>query len=199
MSVKTSRLRTWLIGCMMAVTSVPLAADQLDPVNPAKGVRTWQWSGDGVRLRLTQILPDQVRGFYQARGFSVGAAESIARACVFQTVMKNDAAMGAVANDLGEWWIKTDGRRHTLKLEQQWQQQWNELEVSPSARLAFRWALFPTVQSFAHGDWNMGMTTFALPPSTVFDLYVIWRVGETTYDAVMRDVMCAARPAKEDP
>ena len=196
-SVKTSGLRICLIGCAIAITSLSLAADELDPVNPAKGVRTWRWSGDGVRLRLTQILPDQVRGFYQARGFSVEATEFIARACVFQTVLKNDAASGPVEINLAEWWIKTDGRQRALKLEQQWQHQWKQLDVSQSARLAFRWALFPTVQSFANGDWNMGMTTFALPPSTVFDLHVTWRVGDRSYDAVVRDVECAPRSAKE--
>jgi hypothetical protein len=179
---------------MIVLTSTPLAADELDPVNPAKGVRTWRWSGYGVSLRLTQILPDQVRGFYQARGFRAEEADLIARACVFQTVLKNEASENPVKIDLTEWRIEADGHKKQLKLEQQWQQQWERLDVSQTARLAFRWALFPTVQSFAKGDWNMGMTMFALPPSTVFDLHVNWRVGDRSHDAVVRALECLTEP-----
>lgn len=187
---KITRRRTWPIICMMAMTSTSLAADELDPVNPAKGVRTWRWSGDGVSLRLTQILPDQVRGFYQARGFNVAETDLIARTCVFQTVLKNEASSGPVDTNLAEWWIEVDGHKGELKLEQQWQQQWESLDVSQTARLAFRWALFPTVQSFAKGDWNMGMTMFALSPSTVFDLHVNWVVGDRSHGAVVRALQC---------
>ena len=190
MGIKLNWVWTWLIISTIAMTSVSFAADELDPVNPAEGVRTWRWSGDGVRLRLTQILPDQVRGFFQARGFGAEATEFIARACVFQTVMKNEASPGAVEINLAEWWIEVDGHKSTLKLEQQWQEQWKSLDVSQTARVAFRWALFPTVQSFAKGDWNMGMTMFALPPSTVFDLHIHWRVGDRRYDATVRNVEC---------
>ncbi len=190
--------RTRVIICLIAMTSASFAAEELDPINPAKGVRTWRWSGDGVSLRLTQLLPDQVRGFYQARGFGAAEADLIARACVFQTVMKNEASANPVEVNLAEWWVEVEDDKKPLKLEQQWQQQWERLEVPQTARLAFRWALFPTVQSFANGDWNMGMTMFALPPSTVFDLHVNWQVGERSHEAVVRDVECVARSSKEN-
>ncbi len=190
MTTKITWLSTYLIVCMTAITSVSVAADELDPVNPARGVRTWRWSGDGVSLRLTQLLPDQVRGFYQARGFGAAETEFIAGACVFQTVMKNKTSNNPVAINLAEWWIETAGHKKQLKLEHQWQQQWERLDVPQTARLAFRWALFPTVQSFAKGDWNMGMTMFALPPSTVFDLHANWRAGDQSHEAVMRNVEC---------
>jgi hypothetical protein len=176
---------------MMTMGSVSLAADELDPVNPAKGVRTWRWAGHGVHLRLTQILPDQLRGFYQARGFGAAETELIAQGCVFQTVMKNEASINPVEVDLTKWWIEADGLKQQLKVEHQWQQQWEKLGVPQIARLAFRWALFPTVQSFARGDWNMGMTMFALPPSTVFDLHASWRAGDQNHYAVVRAVVCA--------
>ncbi len=176
----------------IGVISCPLQADELDPVNPAEGVRTWRWAGDGVSLRLTQILPDQVRGFYQARGFTAADAESIAQVCVFQTVMRNESVPGLVEIDLKHWWIALDGGKVGLKIEKQWQTEWERRRVSPPARLAFRWALFPTVQAFAAGDWNMGMTTFALPPSTVFDLHFNWRVGAQEYESVVRGVACPA-------
>ncbi len=197
MNAKLTWPWTWLIICMTAMTSSSLAADELDPVNPAEGARTWRWSGDSVSLRLTQILPDQVRGFYQARGFGAAETEFIARTCVFQTVMRNETSAHAVEIDLTKWWIEADGDKRQLKLERQWQQQWERLDVSQTARLAFRWALFPTVQSFAKGDWNMGMTTFVLPPSTVFDLHVNWRAGDQKYDAVVRGVECVPKSSKD--
>ncbi len=184
--------------CCIAIlcsTSPYLSADELDPVNPALGVRTWRWAGNGVSLRLTQILPDQVRGFYQARGFNAEDAESIARTCVFQTVMRNESSTRRVEIDLRKWWIEIDDRRRTIKIEQQWQQDWERRGVSPSARVAFRWALFPTVQTFARGDWNMGMTTFALPASSQFVLHFNWRSDGQRYEYALRGLECVADTA----
>ncbi len=186
----------WLVVFMLTMPFASFAAEVLDPANPAKGARTWRWAGDGVSLRLTQILPDQVRGFYQARGFRAAEAEVIARACVFQTVMKNESSAVPVDIDLARWRIAVDGEEKPLKLEQQWQQQWERLDVPQPARLAFRWALFPTVQSFAQGDWNMGMTLFTLPQAAVFDLHVNWRAGDKNQTATVRAIACAPDTSK---
>ncbi|MDQ1315500.1 MAG: hypothetical protein QG662_1609, partial [Pseudomonadota bacterium] len=50
-----------------------LAAEQ--GIDAETGLITWQTETAGIQVRLTQISPDQARGFYQARGFSPEAAE----------------------------------------------------------------------------------------------------------------------------
>jgi len=52
---------------------------------------------------------------------------------------------------------------------------WSINEVNKAARIAFRWATFPTEQTFdAGGDYNWGMISIGLTPGDKFDLKVNW-------------------------
>ncbi len=167
-------------------------SNTLAPINPVAGAETWEWSGGGVSVRLTQILPDQVRGFYQARGFSAADAELLAQqGCLFQTVIRNQSTAEPVELDLGEWRVATSQGLKPIRLERDWQHEWDARGVSGHAKLAFRWALFPTVQVFSPGDWNMGMTTYGLPQGARFDLTMKWRVADGRAEGTIRDLRCA--------
>ncbi len=164
--------------------------------DPATGAETWEWRGADVALSLTQILPDQVRGFYGARGFDADAVDAIARHCVFQTVMRNASAAGEVAPQLADWRFITAQGEHPLQLNRDWQAEWDGRGIVPAARLAFEWAQFPPDQNFARGDWNMGMTLYPLAPGSRFDLRFVWKVNSATHTGLMRGVRCAADGAK---
>ncbi len=168
------------------------AAEQAHTTNPESGIETWEIATQGVSLRLTQILPDQVRGFYLARGFGAEAVELLAAgACVFQTVFRNESAPGAIEFNLADWRIVTAGREQPLKLEHDWQKEWAKRGIPASARMAFRYALYPTEHHYDIGDWNMGMTTYALPLGSRFDLRFVWREGGKRREAVLSGVRCA--------
>lgn len=164
--------------------------------DPATGAETWEWRGEGVALSLTQILPDQVRGFYGARGFDANTVEAIARHCAFQTVMRNESAADEVAPQLADWRFITAPGERPLKLNRDWQAEWDRRGIAPATRLAFQWAQFPPDQSFAHGDWNMGMTLYPLARGSRFDLRFVWKVNDVTHAGLMRGVRCAADGAK---
>jgi hypothetical protein len=169
------------------------AAETRDATDPETGIETWETAAHGVSLRLTQILPDQVRGFYLARGFDAEAVELIAAgACVFQTVFRNESASGAIEFNLTDWRIVTAKGERPLKLEADWQKEWGERGVPLAARTAFRYALYPTEHRYDIGDWNMGMTTYALPLGSRFDLRFAWREGGKRREAVLAGVRCAA-------
>lgn len=160
-------------------------------------VETREIRASGVYLSLTPILPDQVRAFYLGRGFDADAAELLATtACVFQTVFRNEAVAGGIAFDLADWRARTDRGEQPLKLERQWQQDWARRGIPAGPRTAFRYALFPTEHRYEVGDWNMGMTTYLLPPGSRFDLKFVWREGDNRREAVLREVRCATDAIK---
>jgi len=151
----------------------------------------------GVSLSLTPILPDQVRAFYLGRGFDAASAELLATtACVFQTVFRNESVEGGIAFDLAEWRAHTAAGAQPLKLERDWQREWQRRGVPPGARSAFRYAFYPTAHRYAVGDWNMGMTSYALPLGSRFDLQFVWHEGTSRREAWLRDVRCATDDIK---
>jgi hypothetical protein len=154
----------------------------------------WEVAEPGVSIRLVQRLPDQTRGFFQARGFSVADAEHIAMRCVFQTIFRNPAPVsdpGVIEYDLREWVVHTAGARRALKTREDWKAEWVARQVPAAAQLAFEWSLLPTRQRYAPGDFNWGMTVFGLRPGTEFDLDIVWRQRGERRNVRVQGVRCA--------
>ncbi|MHB8534124.1 MAG: hypothetical protein ACYDBW_01605 [Sulfuricaulis sp.] len=154
----------------------------------------WQIVDRGVSIRLVQRLPDQTRGFFQARGFSDADAERIARSCVFQTVFRNISKPPnppTVEYDLHNWTVHAAGRQGAMKTREDWRQEWIARRAPKSAQLAFEWALLPTRQTYRPGDYNWGMSVFGLKPGARFDLDVVWRQYGRTHKARLKNMQCA--------
>lgn len=155
----------------------------------------WQATSAAVSVRLVQRLPDQTRGFFQARGFSVEDADRIAHSCVFQTIFRNTTERTPhsvpVTYNLREWMVHHAGRRQSLKTREDWQVEWRARRASAAAQVAFEWSLLPTQQRYLPGDYNWGMTVFNLAPGAVFDLELVWHEGGVKRSAVIREIQCA--------
>jgi hypothetical protein len=157
------------------------------------GLERWHWHGNGVTFTFNQLLPDQSRAFFQGRGLRPEAADTVATACVFQAIVRNGAeVIDALELNLGDWRvIDAQGHNRPPRLEADWQRQWQQQGVSQPARIAFRWALFPTRQRFEPGDWNMGMVTFDLPPGSRFELKAVWLQDGKRREAIVNGLRCA--------
>jgi hypothetical protein len=154
----------------------------------------WEIVEGGVSIRLVQRLPDQTRGFFQARGFSEADTERIAQSCVFQTIFKNVAPASdpsVVEYDLRDWVVHAAGARRGLKTREDWQAQWTARQAPQAAQIAFEWALLPTRQNYHPGDYNWGMTIFNLKPGSDFDLDIVWRERGTEHTVRVKGVRCA--------
>ncbi len=182
------RLTLGLIG--LSALSARLPAEVIIGEEEQSGLRTWEWRQSGISFQLVQRLPDQTRAFFQGRGFSTIDADSIARACVFQTIFRNDGKQ-PLNYDLDEWEITYQGKRLPLQTRERWHAKWLAGEVSQSARIAFRWSLLPTRQSFEPGDYNWGMTSFGLPPGTSFDLSLVLVLNGRSFRAQLPGIVCA--------
>lgn len=182
---------TLLALATLALFCSPAMAAQSPSQDPETGAQTWQNSSDGVTLSLTQILPDQARAFYLNRGFSAEAAERFAGACVFMTVLRNDAAPGELSFVLADWQVRhADQSRPPLAVET-WLAQWQVMGLTEAAQIAFRWAQFPPQQDYAVGEWNQGMLSTGLPAGSTFNLIARWSVSGKTYQGVLENVACA--------
>jgi len=192
--------RQFLAGAIVLVLGLPLplsGAEPIHAIDPDNGVESWEIRTQGVSLRLAQILPDQVRGFYSARGFDAESVELLATgACVFQTIFRNESAKRGIEFNLADWRVLTAKGEQPLRLERDWQREWGKRRVPAPVRMAFRFALYPTEHHYEIGDWNMGMTTYALPLGSRFDLRFVWRENGERREAVLYGTRCAKETAK---
>lgn len=197
-------MRKWLQPAAAGLILLGSNAAQPAPVEPEHvidsdtGSHSWTIREQGIALTLAQILPDQVRGFYSARAFPREAIEHLAtRHCVFQTILRNESGGGAIRFNLADWRVQTEAGTQRLKLVREWLPEWERHGVPESGRLAFRWALFPTEHTYEVGDWNMGMTTYALPLGTRFDLRVVYWRGRERRVLTLPNVRCATDTVPE--
>ena len=180
---------------MPIVASATADVTQSQSVDEQAALASWKIDDGNFELELTQLLPDQTRAFFLARGFSKQIANTIATGCIMQIIGRNSAEQGAsdsvIDVDLKQWRMLHEGSEGPIKLKEQWDSEWPADKVSDTARLAFRWATFPTQQNFAPGDYGWGMTSFGLAPGERFDLRVVWTVAGVEKDAWIRGIQCA--------
>ncbi len=190
----------WPAVLAVAFSAAAHAGEVVRITEPETGLPSWQWSDGRAAFTFNQRLPDQTRAFFQARGFGAEEAERIAQACVFQAIIRNTATTDHVMRlDLAEWRVRpAGGEFRPLIIEPQWQKRWAARDVAQPARIAFRWSLFPTRQSFEPGDWNMGMITVGLEPGATFDLAVAWHEGEQPQERLFPGMVCAPDLAMEE-
>lgn len=188
--MNSRRFALWLAALAM-LSGLPANAAQAQRRDPETGAATWEMRAHGVTLSLTQILPDQARAFYLNRGFPPDAAERYATACVYMTVLRNDAAPGELSFRLADWAVQSGGQARSPQAVETWLEQWRGLGLTEEARIAFRWAQFPPEQEYAVGEWNQGMLTTGLPPGGRFDLIARWTVAGKPFEGKLENVVCA--------
>jgi len=129
--------------------------------------------------------------FYIGRGFAASAIQPYAEACGFSFGMQN-AGGAALTTRLADWHaIGADGRRIALRLPQDWDAEWARAGVPQAARIAFRWAQFQAENTFAPGDWIMGMATLAERPRAPFRLVAPYFDDKGNHAIVLDRLACA--------
>ena len=191
-----------LFGAVFSVIlALTVAAIHAEPVkgtygetDPETGLARWHFRDGALSVELVQRLPDQTRAFFMGRGFSADSADRIALACVFQAIVRNDAKPRsggpALAIDLARWRVDHGSGSQPLPLETDWQMRWEAAAEPQSARIAFRWAMFPTEQVFQPGDYNWGMVALGARPGTDVDVELFWREGPRERHGRLGGIRC---------
>ena len=197
-SIRCDRIFSSIGRVTLAAAMLSLAAPTVAVVNtgtdPEAELPYWELVEHGISIRLVQRLPDQTRGFFQARGFSVADSELIAQSCVFQTVFKNLSPVTEpikIEYNLREWVVHAAGAKRAMKTREDWKKIWTGRRAPPAAQLAFEWSLLPTRQSYGPGDYNWGMSIYGLAPGMSFDLDIVWHQNGERRTARLKSVRCA--------
>lgn len=185
-------LHVGFLTVLLAIGGAAWAGETLNQRNPETGLESWKTAYKGVAVELAQLTPDQSRAFFIGRGFAREDAERYAAACVFMTILRNEAAPAAIHYRLAEWRAVVPGRGgQPPKLKEDWMAEWTARGLPAAQKIAFEWSQFPSEQTFEPGDWNQGMSTFALPPGGHFDLVLRWRVQGKFEEQTVKGVRCA--------
>lgn len=160
--------------------------------NAETGIESWQTAHEGVLVHLTQITPAQAQAFMLGRGLDAASARRYASTCVFMTIVRNLGVGVPVAYDLREWRARREGGAELSPgTREDWMREWEASGVPPAARIGFEWSQLPTTQRFALGDWNQGMTSYALPTGSRFDLLFEWSADGKTRRGRLEGARCA--------
>ncbi len=191
--MSAGRLRSiCLLAALVCSAATAAGGGTRHSVAADTGLSTWEAEAEGVHLRLTQISPEQARAFMLGRGMDRQSVEEFAHACVFMTVVRNESD-APIEHDLTGWhYLAQDGTARPMLTKYDWLTRWQPRNFSAPLKLAFEWSQFPVSQTFSPGDWNQGMTTFALPAGSRFDVLYRWRQNGKLHEGKLQHVQCPA-------
>jgi len=170
-----------------------LHADITKTASPETQLIEWKLVEQNFELSIIQRLPDQTYSFFAARGFPKHISHNIANSCVFQTIIRNNSKDKNQSIDvsLKKWHIKINNKTQPLKLKKVWDKEWQQSDIKPASKLAFRWATLPTEQNYEpSGDYNWGMISFGPKPGSIFDLYIEWQINNQKNSTWIKNIIC---------
>ena len=156
-------------------TALLVHAEVLRSSNEDNGLEKWHFIEGDIEIELIQRLPDQTRALFMQHEFSREVIEGLATSCMFQTIVRNSGKSGTgqpVSIDLTRWRMRHAGKVSGIQLKEPLIESWSDTDASPAAKLVVRWGMFPTRQEYLPGDYNWGLTAYAIPPGSQFDLEV---------------------------
>jgi len=187
-------MRLLVLYLVFLVMPSLLSAKVSHSVDSETQLESWKIDDNGMQLELIQRLPDQSRAFFQGRGFTSKVADDISKSCIFQVIARNSKAKKnglPITVRLQEWLVVFNEQQQGIKLKEAWDADWSINEVNKAARIAFRWATFPTEQTFdAGGDYNWGMISIGLTPGDKFDLKVNWTEDKQQKNQWLKNLKC---------
>lgn len=97
----------------------------------------------GIAVRVRPNTPLQMAAFYEARGFPATALKEVKSAC-FMTVGVTNERTQILWLEPKRWSLTdADGKKVELIDIEHWNRLWQQFQVKPAARTAFRWTQLP--------------------------------------------------------
>ena len=126
-----------LIGFLL----IPAAADNAENPEPPT------YENTQIRLRLFPRTPDQMSGFYAARGFPKAMVGLLADYCFFTVVLRNKSP-DVVWLELVNWQFMAGNTEVARQHRKQWPPLWEKMHIPMASQSTFRWTLLPEVLDF---------------------------------------------------
>lgn len=115
-------------------------------------------SNKDFSLRLAPRTPNQMAGFYEARGFPQSAIKEIRNACFITVGLRNNSDT-IVWFDLSNWKFTTAKGPLKRILREDWKTLWSKLGLAPRFQSTFRWTLAPEQLDFRPHEREGGNIT----------------------------------------
>ncbi len=183
-----------IIVFVITALGSPVSAGVRTGIDEAAKLPYWELSEKGLRFRLVQRLPDQIRAYFLKRGFNLKYAELIAQSCVFQTIFHNQALKGSQENisyDQNQWVLIRGKIKSKMKTREDWEKFWATTSVKMSAKIAFKWSMLPSKQIYQPEDHNWGLSVFNFKPGVKFSLKMSWMQGNVLKTRIIPSIICA--------
>lgn len=113
------------------------------------------FENDLIRLRLMPRSPEQMAGFFEARGFPIAMANNLSNYCFFTVVIKNKSN-DVLWLDLSEWKFLSGQQRLHRFPRSHWLTLWKKMDVPQASQATFRWTLLPEELDFRPDEGEGG-------------------------------------------
>ncbi len=115
----------------------------------------FRFKHDEFRMRFTPRTPQQIHAFYEGRGFSKPALQSLQDKCFFTTGLKN-TGKNIVLSDVANWKFSANGKPVKLYNRKDWKEHWTKLQLPLGHQATFRWTQFPIKLDFRPDEGEGG-------------------------------------------
>ncbi|MHB8426181.1 MAG: hypothetical protein ACYDGU_00240 [Acidiferrobacterales bacterium] len=188
----------WMFLLVVLAAGFAASADASSPP-PRTALPHWSVAvRGGLTVKLIQRPIELTEAFFQGRGFTPAASRQIADACVMAAVVRNKSSSGVIRINLGDWRVVASHHARPLRLEADWRRQWGAEQVALPARIAFHYAMLPTVERLGPGDWLQGMITANLRAGKRFNLRIRWTENGVQKQLWVRNVLCSASRSQKE-
>jgi hypothetical protein len=155
---------------MLSILPFILVISATQPVQPVV-IDTAEFT-----IEMTPRTPDQMRSFYEARGFPVEMLDEISRYCFITTGITNKGK-DKLWLDLSQWEYSSGGKIIERRHRSQWKAHWQKTGMPKSSQATFRWTLMPETLDYLPGEREGGNVTLPFTPGH-FTLEASFRTGD---------------------
>ena len=161
-----------------------------------KGKNRIKVISDNFELYFILRSPDQIAGFYLARGFPDKMVNKLRQYC-FMTVGMKNKSKNIIWLDIRQWSFRD--KRGTLKrvTRKEWFALWKEMNIPLRFQSTFRWTLIPTVLDYRPDEREGGNITLQrrnLPVTVTAVLQPNKHKSANPVTVVIPDIKCAVDP-----
>lgn len=137
----------------------------------------------------------QMAGFYEGRGFSAKAINTLKDACFFTVIIKNKSR-DILWLEPASWQINLVSGKKVQQLGRQfWRKRWQKLKIPKSSQSTFRWTLLPESRDL-RPDEGVGGNLVLQATAEKINITPVFRIGakgKSSLRLTTQTVRCGAR------
>jgi hypothetical protein len=114
---------------------------------------------ENIKLQLFPRSPNQMAGFYEARGFPKEMVKVLSGFC-FMTVVIHNKTKDVFWLDLDNWKFTPDSGEIQRVHRKQWPPRWKKMSIPMASQSTFRWTLLPEAIEFFPDEHEGGNMVF---------------------------------------